>query len=548
MSRPTASQAYLGGLTWISAFLALAAALFRPIFNPDLYWHLSAGRRIVELGAIPRTDWLSSTRSGVPWHDFEWLGQLLYYGVHRAGGMGGLWLLKGLIVGLIVAACDATFKTLRITEPVRPAALAVLGYALLPFADLRPDLFSALGVACLLAALERNRAGESSLLKPLVVAPFFALWANLHAGYPYGWALIGLYLVIASAERRRGLAAALLAGIVGASVQPAGPAAFKTIWQHWRSLPILSQTIIEWAPVNTANPWHWPFFAVAGLAAIGALTVLVTRKRLALDRALVTLAFGISAFRHVRLALFFFLAAIPASAAWMSAFSGGVGSAGTAIAAATGSVLSATHAAVLAGQLETGRAVTKPLMVTRAAEFLAREANALASHAVFAHSFEWGGYLGWRLWPTFKVFADGRYLFHDLQSETVRATMNSTAWSAFLNDHALNLVLLERNAPRFAVERRGRDGISRRLVRPYYALFMPLSRWALVYWDDDVLLFARRTAITKEWIDQHEYKLLRPDDDFALAEVEEDGSAARKRLEGESARHEREQEALAAGR
>src|SRR5579862_221965 len=85
---------------WLAllAIAALAPCLAAPINNPDLFWHLSAARRMFELGAIPRVDWLSSTLSGDPWMDFEWLQELIYSGIYGIAGMAGLWLLKVLFM------------------------------------------------------------------------------------------------------------------------------------------------------------------------------------------------------------------------------------------------------------------------------------------------------------------------------------------------------------------------------------------------------------------------------------------------------------------
>ena len=76
---------------WLAASCAAAAAAcaLLPFANPDLFWHLNAARRIVETGAIPRADWLSYTRAGAPWVDFEWLSQLLWLGAFRGAAGGG---------------------------------------------------------------------------------------------------------------------------------------------------------------------------------------------------------------------------------------------------------------------------------------------------------------------------------------------------------------------------------------------------------------------------------------------------------------------------
>ena len=74
----------------------------QPIENPDLWWHLSAGRWIVEHRAWPRADFLSHTFGGAKWVDFEWGIQAVYYGLFRAGGALGLLSLKLALIALTV--------------------------------------------------------------------------------------------------------------------------------------------------------------------------------------------------------------------------------------------------------------------------------------------------------------------------------------------------------------------------------------------------------------------------------------------------------------
>ena len=57
---------------WALCAAAVAAlAALGPVRDPDLWWHLSAGRFLRETLAIPRADWLSHTMAGKPWVDFE---------------------------------------------------------------------------------------------------------------------------------------------------------------------------------------------------------------------------------------------------------------------------------------------------------------------------------------------------------------------------------------------------------------------------------------------------------------------------------------------
>ncbi|MBI2362717.1 MAG: hypothetical protein HYV15_04975, partial [Elusimicrobia bacterium] len=231
--------------------LAAALSLFAlPLANPDLFWHLSAGRWMAEHGALPRADWLSHTRAGAPWSDFEWLPQLLYHAVHRAGGMAGLFALKA---GLMCAVSAALWRGLGLygAGPLG-RALGVLGWALASPAanDLRPENFSVLFFILLLTGLERRRReGREAWAAGALAAVFLllAVWANLHAGFVYGLALLALYGGAAAWRRRRILPlGAVAAGAAGSLVNPFGAGVYSVTLGHWAELGELTRYIREW--------------------------------------------------------------------------------------------------------------------------------------------------------------------------------------------------------------------------------------------------------------------------------------------------------------
>lgn len=85
----------------VAAAVALAgvvAGVF-PIFESDLFWHLAAGRWMLEHDAIPRVDPFRFTSGGAAWVDHEWLFQLVVHGVERVAGLDGLIALRAAALG-----------------------------------------------------------------------------------------------------------------------------------------------------------------------------------------------------------------------------------------------------------------------------------------------------------------------------------------------------------------------------------------------------------------------------------------------------------------
>ena len=460
--------------SWLAA-IALAAPVFLvPASNPDLFWHLSAGKWIVENFSIPRADFLSFTRSGAPWHDFEWLAQVLYYGVYAGFGFAGLWLLK---VALLAAA-GALFVS-AIPRERRPSWLVAWAACMFVRADIRPELFSLLFFTLL----------TTRTLSPAATLATFALWSNLHAGF-----LFGLPLLL---TRPRLLAAAL----AGSLCNPYGWGPYLVALQHADVA-----YITEWRPSNPLNPYHWPFFALLALYLYG--------RKLADWASLYALA----ALRHARLALFFEARALPelarrfAPPAWAA-------------------LPYAAWLMFLAAGLSWSAWFDHRSVPLRAARFI-EEAPRLKLY----NEWEWGGYLAWRI-PGYKVFWDGRYLFHDLLNEAAEAARSAENWQAFLDKHGLQGALLENRRQLFPSVRVYKDGSSKPLLRPWYLTYMPRERWALVYFDDKTLFFVRRDAVPKAWLKAHEYKWLRPHDEEAFADARRRGEIPDAELQAEAARH-----------
>lgn len=467
--------------------LALVPTLALPLSNPDLFWHLSAARRIRETGTLPAADWLSSTRAGAPWVDFEWISQLLFDACWRHGGMPSLWALKA---ALMAASAFLVLKTLELyaaSAPARWAALALWGAASLTRSDVRPELFSLLGFGLVFLLLERRRLGRP-LPAPGWFALLFCAWANLHPGFVYGLALLGLYAAADAVERRgRGLWPSLAAAAAGCLVQAYGLSHLEVILRHWRDLEHIRGRISEWRAVRLDDPWHWPFWIAFASSSGAALLMLRRGRRPAAAPLAALLFFGFTASRHNRMTAYSVACAVPLLVHFL--VEAGAEASTRARRALLVILLLAAGAFSAAAAALYGfprRPFNDHWIPRRAAEFLALRAADLPRRALY-NPWGWGGYLGWRLHPDFAVFQDGRYIFHDLLTEEARALESPDDWQAFLGRHGIDLALME-NAPLFI------EG------RPYYVDYMPGRDWALVYRDEQALLFARRATVPAAWI------------------------------------------------
>lgn len=178
----------------IALFIALAAMFVsgsilghRQIISPDLGFHLSSAKWILENGRIPSKDIFTYTVTENTYIDLQWTYQLVVYGLLKMFGAGGISALTTLLT-LIFSATLLWRVKLR-NGNVTPAALIML---LLFFLgnlwEVRPHLFSWIYGSLIFLVLEQNDRGKKKWLPFLPV--LMLLWVNAHSLYVLG--LIGI--------------------------------------------------------------------------------------------------------------------------------------------------------------------------------------------------------------------------------------------------------------------------------------------------------------------------------------------------------------------
>lgn len=177
--------------TFVPRFLLVAVACLvvawclREDVQPDLYFHLAAGRTIWSEG-LPTQNVFLAPHPEHAFVDHEWLFQAVAYPLYELGGARLLSLLKALCV---LAMCAAMASAAR---AVPRARWVLIGLAVMVAGGrfvLRPEVLSFLGVALYLWALRREARPSRSTL---ICLPLFQLlWSNCH-----GFSLLGPALVV----------------------------------------------------------------------------------------------------------------------------------------------------------------------------------------------------------------------------------------------------------------------------------------------------------------------------------------------------------------
>ncbi len=159
--------------------------------DPDFWWHLRTGQWMLAHGAVPTTDPFSSWGAGKPWAAYSWLFELVIYGLYQRFGLTSILIYKvPLLLGIlwsVVTLLRRLGQSFPATIGTTILILLVLTQALTP----RPWLLTILFFTWELHLLLHFRqSGNGRCLFWLL--PLFALWANVHIQFIYGFIPLGL--------------------------------------------------------------------------------------------------------------------------------------------------------------------------------------------------------------------------------------------------------------------------------------------------------------------------------------------------------------------
>ncbi|TAJ70489.1 MAG: hypothetical protein EPO51_18355 [Phenylobacterium sp.] len=254
LSRPDAA----GWMQVLAMAAIFAVVLFAPpvLLDGDTYWHLAAGDWMIDHRRVLAVDVFSHTYAGRPWLSHEWLSEVAMAGAVRAGGWSGLLVLCGLAAAATLGVVGSRLRQFLSPVAVLVALVLVMGL-MAPSLLTRPHLIA----LPLLAAwtVELLRARDAGVAPRLFMPLLMLLWANLHASYALGAAVMGVFALEALVEGRRdpwpvirAWAPVGLLSLFAAMLTPHGPAGLLFPFQT--STMATLNAITEWRPADFAKP------------------------------------------------------------------------------------------------------------------------------------------------------------------------------------------------------------------------------------------------------------------------------------------------------
>jgi hypothetical protein len=159
----------------------------------DTGWHIRTGEWILAHHQVPAVDMFSYSRPGAPWFAWEWLWDVLAATLFHSWGMAAVVAASMIVIcfsnvlmfRLVRRACGNGFVAIAVT------LLATGGCAIHWLA--RPHLFTLLFLNVTLHLTTRAREGRIGLLGWLV--PLTLLWTNLHGGFFVIFLVLICYIV-----------------------------------------------------------------------------------------------------------------------------------------------------------------------------------------------------------------------------------------------------------------------------------------------------------------------------------------------------------------
>ncbi|MBX3035304.1 MAG: hypothetical protein KF758_00195 [Anaerolineales bacterium] len=174
------SQKTISNLVLFVSLTLIFILLTRTPIDADMWWHLRAGQIMFEQKQILLTDIFSYTRNGTEWVNAFWVSEILLYALYT---IGGYFAITFFVSAIGVFTFYIISRRLAGNVFINAFILILAAITAAPIWGPRPQILSFLLIAFL----------DNLLIKKQprwILIPLFALWANIHGGWIWGFLLI----------------------------------------------------------------------------------------------------------------------------------------------------------------------------------------------------------------------------------------------------------------------------------------------------------------------------------------------------------------------
>ena len=237
------------GVRWLLFGLLVFCFLcsFFHVSDVDVGYHIRTGEHIMDGHGIPNRNTFSYTVPDEWWPSMQWPPATIYSWVYHHGGLVALSTFKTLLATFLMFLVWCAARTVASSDDLRPFWIVTAAVLILRvrFYE-RPDLFTSTFFA--LTVFLDQRFGSNRRWQWIFLPVLMGVWANCHAGYVYGFVLLGAW---AAAEWLEFFFPALRR-----ATQPAaGLSTFRALWT--RPLSIAFSLGAALLAVQLINPSGW---------------------------------------------------------------------------------------------------------------------------------------------------------------------------------------------------------------------------------------------------------------------------------------------------
>ncbi len=442
----------------------VATYLFRPLYDPDFYWHLKTGQWIWQNKALPVADpfGIPPLPENSPRNIFiltsYWLIQLVLHACYSIAGLSGIIIFRWIIAGICFLAIS------RWSDIRNSAVTAVLATGIILLLELyfieRPQFISFLCFGALLIGMFRfteKKEGRSLWRLLLPLALVMVLWANMHGGFLIGQAIL-IYFMAAEGIKfihpslvpmsRKDYTLFFISLMTALAASCVNPNAINLI----KYLPIIFDAnnyvnlhVLEQLSLIAYFRETGDYTVLLYMASIllTACALLVSRQRTNITWVGVLAGTAYMGCQHMRLMPFFLVTSILFLTGFFKTGGSGIKSRIVLIA------MLVVTTVVCVGD-EFSRLFKEPRSGwVPTSQYPVQAVDFITSNKIIGNIYTtlyWGGYMLWRTGPESKTFHDGRFL--NIQraweyNNSLNIALNQRPyWKGLMNVHNIRLIVL----------------------------------------------------------------------------------------------------------
>lgn len=477
--------------------ISLVIVMSAPLWDIDIWWHLSQGKLIFQQkGFIDADPFSLNGESASGTREIllngYWISDVILYLIFSVFDGYGLILIRILlyIIILVIIYCLCTFMKVDFLYTSLLLTTSILISS--NYTGVRTQIVSFLFSVLLIFLLEKIQVHINNNKLPLIyviILPITMIsWANMHPGFMIGTVIIILYSaseLITCLRRNKkiekiyylyGLLMMLV--IFSTLINPNTYMPYVELISYEGNV-LQSKTSEYLSPITLFSKGTNYLIPYWGYLLVCIVTIIKLNKQLKLRHFILMvfmIAISLRAFRYIPFLIF---TTGPILAYYLNIlmrdYIPNKGRVILTVALAIGILVPVSAQRYATFQRSMQSPIDESRYPVKMAEYIL--SNSLPSN-IFNH-FNWGGYLMWRLYPKYKVFVDGRALNYETMYDYFNVLWNKELAEPLLRKHNIKTVVVPYSNP---------------FTKEVYSLpkvLLKSPNWKLVFMNKNGMIFVK---------------------------------------------------------